>query len=249
MLFFDKPPPAIIIPAAKELIKPDRKLIMPAISFISSGRFSGVVTPPSNDFRTSVIDTANLTTYTFAGVDIGAADPTRRVIVGVRGGVNVVTDTLSSATIAGVGATIHVQATSSINCMAFFSAAVSAGTTATITCTFNTGFFNCGIGVWRLINAVNSAPNFTATDITVSALVLSVSIDIPSNGSLFAIAGGSTARTYTWSGATERYDQTTESPENMSGASETGLGTQTGRTVSATLTAGVAGTMVAMSWN
>lgn len=51
-MFFDKPP-AIIIPVARELIKPDRKLIVPAISFISSGRFGGAAPATSITFITS----------------------------------------------------------------------------------------------------------------------------------------------------------------------------------------------------
>lgn len=255
MLLFDKPPPAIIIPAPRELIKPNRSLltpdktIVPAISFISSGRFSTAVTAEL-EFRTSAVDGSNLTTYSFASQDIGAADATRRVIVALSASGSISARTLSSATIAGVGATIHVNI-NSIDHFSIFSAQVASGTTATISVTLSGACIRAGIGIWRLINETSGTPHATASDATMSSNVLSLNIDVPSNGVL--VAGGiyiGTAATASWSGATERYDAALEGGTTChTGASETGLGSETGRAVSFTVTGGSSGSLGAATWS
>jgi len=242
--------PAIIIPS-KELVRPDRKLILPAISFLSSGRFGSVASPTST-FIGSAVDATNLTTYTFTSQAIGAADATRRVIVALQAAGNGVNRTLSSATIGGAGATIHVQTGASQNSAAFISLPVAAGTTATITATYSGACASCGIGVYRLINETSGSPTDTDVDINLSGADLSVAIDVPSQGSLFAVAGGQPVlRTVTWTGATEQYDAAVDAVfvSFHSGAFESSLGSQTGRTVTATYNVAPTGAgMAVMTW-
>jgi hypothetical protein len=244
--------PAIIIPATRELLKLDRRLILPAISFISSGRFGSGTPAPSNTFTDSVVDATNLTTYTFTSRAIGAVDSTRRVVVGVAWG-NSIARTLSSATIGGVGATIHVQTgAGNLDGSALISAAVPTGTTATIVVTLTAGALNCGIAVWSLLNATGS-PSATASDNTTSADALSVGVNVPANGSLFcicAMVGSGAGRTFTWTNATERVDAPLEVSDVYSAASETGLGVETPRTITATASASViGGSLCLMTWN
>jgi hypothetical protein len=225
---------------------------LPAISFISSGRFGGAAAP-SNTFESTTSLSTNLTTYSFATQGIGAADATRRVVVGVAWG-HTLTRTLSSATIGGVGATIHVQTNAvNIDGTALISAAVPTGTTATIDITFSGGAINCAIATWSLLNATGS-PSATASDNTVAANALSVALNVPANGSLFAIAetlgSGGVPRTHTWTNATERADATIETSDAYTAASETGLGVETPRTVTATASGTLTGAcMCAMTWN
>ena len=244
-------PPAIIVPAPRKLLKPRREILFtPAISFISSGRF-GAAAPPSLEFRTSVIDTTSLTTYSFAGVDIGGADPTRRVIVAasINSGSSRST---SSVTIAGVGATLHTNV-AALDHVSLSSAQVAAGTTATISVTFSGGGTAGSIGVWRLVNETVGTPHATATDIVISGADLSVSLNVPTNGALVAsvcddFTGGTGATA--WTGAIEKYDSAFDSVFfQVSGASETGLSLQTGRTVTATCSGtSPRGSLAVLTW-
>jgi hypothetical protein len=250
MDFWLPPKPAIILPA-RHIEKPIgfKPAWLPGIALPFAPSGAAPPPPPSLEFRVSAVDVADLTTYTFSTVDIGAADSTRRVIVGVAGSATS-PQTLSSATIGGVGATIHVN-NSSVDHSSLISALVPTGTTATIAVTFSGAQFCAGIGIYRLINETVSTPHATATDLTLSSGVLSTTINVPSNGALVAIckAFGSATPTCAWSGATERYDQVMESPDSQSGASETGLGSETGRTVSATLTGSfLTGTLAVLTW-
>lgn len=242
------PKPAIILPS-RDIVKPVsfKPAWLPGICMPFAPSTAAPPPPPSSEFRTSVVDATDQTTYTFNNVDIGVAHSTRRVVVAVAS-----VSTISSATIGGVSATIHIQVGSGDQA-GLISAVVPTGTTATISITFTAAGLMCGIGVYRLINETSGSPHATASDTTVATGVLSTTINVPTNGSLFAVAKAfqkAGPLTFTWSGATERYDQAVESLDTHSGASETGLASQTGRTVSVTLSAStnVSGMLAVMTW-
>jgi hypothetical protein len=243
------PKPAIILPAP-EIKRPVKfwPAYLPGIA-MPFAPASVATTPVSSAFRTSAVNSADQTTYTFTAQDIGAAAATRRVVVvvGASAGGAV---TLSSATIGGVSATIHVNVNDFPH-ISIISAQVPTGTTGDVVVTFSAGVQDAGIGVYRMINEGSSSPFATAS---VSASTTpSVSIDVPTNGSLFAgsiVNSFFGANTFTWTGATERYDAVVETNNAYhSGASETGLSSQTGRTVSVALSAFNAnGALAAMTW-
>jgi hypothetical protein len=188
---------------------------------------------------------------TFSAQAIGAADPTRRVVVTVTNFSGTIG--LSSATIGGIAATIHIsQGDGFIESSAIISALVPTGTTADIVLTFSGTPYDVTANVYRQINETVSSPYATAFDL-ISDIngILTTTIDIPANGMLYAVAAVYTGTTssYTWVGAIERNDINGGSGfTNASSASETGLGGQTGRTVTATCTQSGDGTLVAMSW-
>lgn len=206
----------------------------------------------SLSYITTVSDTANNTTYTFSTTSIGAADSTRRVVVIAHWHRNTGADkTISSATIGGVSATIHVQATDIIG-VGIISALVPTGTTADIVVTLTGGADRMQIGVWRAINETASSPHATASDNVLAGAVLSTTIDIPATGWLVAgaIGRGGTPTSMAWTGVTEDYDTILESATNVnSGGHETGLAVETGRTVSVTIsTSPSTAALVAASW-
>jgi hypothetical protein len=252
-MVWDKPP-AIIIPRPRELVKLDKRVLFtPAISFISSGRF-GVATPVSNTFLTfDGQDTAAATVHTYSGTTFGAADGTRRIVLLVHWSAAV---NISSVTIGGVTATAHTTRASGTanDSVQIFSALVPTGTSGNIVITFASGVSRSGFGSWRQINESSATPFATGTDNTVTAAVLSLTINIPTDGSLYAgatVDSSLTPPTQTWVGATERYDNLLSPLSGLgkSGASETGLGVQTGRTVSTTITGtSPGGALAAMSW-
>lgn len=210
--------------------------------------------PPSISFIGFTEDTTDLTTYSFASVAIGAADPTRRVVVVVHWGENAVTRSLNSATIGGVAATIHAQTSAAIRGVAIISALVPTGTTATIALTFSGAMLRSAIGVYRALNETSASPTATATDITFTGAVLDVNVNVPVNG--WVVAGttdnGIAGRTHAWVGVTKQYDTTSGEAAGIiySGGHDTGLAAATPRTVNTTVsnTTGISGAAVAMSW-
>lgn len=196
---------------------------------------SAPVVPATLTYQSYAIDTADLTTYSFASVGIGTADSTRRVIAAAHWGAS--SRTLSSATIGGVSATIHVQSSGASRGVAIFSALVPTGTTATIDFTLSGGAVRAGLGVWTSINEADSAPTGTLTNTT----TLSSTIDVPADGFVVAaltlFESSSTPTTVTWTGPTERYDAVTAPESNLmtlSGASVDGLAANAAYAVIAT---------------
>lgn len=201
---------------------------------------SAAVTPPSNTFTANSAQTANQTTYTFVGTNVGTADATRRIIVSATAFFSGSPQTISSGTIGGTAATVHLNSQNTSGnggVTGFMSAPLAAGTTATIAVTFSGGVLDCGIGVWALYNAVHTTPDFTASANN-SLTSISTTININSNGSLFsstyaADTAGDASFSYT-AGATQRWFATLEAALSYGGASESGLASETGRTITVT---------------
>lgn len=211
------------------------------------------VAPAELSFIASTADDSNSTTYTFTSQSLGAVDGTRRIVVVCHW--NGATLTLSSATIAGISATVHAQTNGTNNGIAIISALVPTGTSGTIAFTLSgAGSLRAYIGVYRAIGGVLLSPNDTLTDNTIASAAFSGTINIPSVG--WVVAGSSwgtlAGTSHTWAGVTEQYD--VKSPEaagiNWTGGFDTGLALQTGRTVSDTVTdaSGATGCMAAISW-
>src|SRR4051812_18535293 len=96
---------------------------------------SAAATPMSNTFVAATSSAPSLATHTYAGVNFGTADATRRIIVQVAW--NAIA-TLSSATIGGVAATTHVNGLGpNLEKISFISALVPTGTSGTIAITFS----------------------------------------------------------------------------------------------------------------
>jgi hypothetical protein len=246
------PKPAIIMPAP-EIKRPVdfRPAILPGLVLpVVTG---SSVTPISNAFQQDAIDINNNTTYTFTSQNIGAADPTRRVIVGLTWRCNGTFAVVSSATIAGSAATIHIQGASNTDSnAAFISLLVPTGTTATIVVNMSAGARNLDCAIWRQVNESSASPTATQTASAASNTV-SLNINVPANGSLYACGNCRTSAAQTpfgWTGVTERYDVGAEADAESSGASETGLALETPRNVSFTTVGGSSpkSVMVAMSW-
>jgi hypothetical protein len=199
--------------------------------------------PGGLTFLTNQKDETNQTVYTFSDVDIGQAQDDRRIIVAIHS-IQTSESSISSVTIGGVSATIHVNvnsvSTTNDTDVAIASAVVPDGTTADIVITHSASRDMCFVGVWSLYGETGSSPHATASDTSLTGLTLEASIDIPEGGALIAatMAANLDGRV-TWSATiSENYD-TNETPDGgdwavvASGASRDGLGVQTGRTVQA----------------
>lgn len=208
--------------------------------------------PASLSFIASTADDANQTTYSFASQSLGVADGTRRIVIVCHWHGSSLT--LNSATITGIAATIHIQATSGNSNVGIISALVPSGTSGTIAMTLSGGALRARIAVYRATGGVLLSPHATMTDNTLSGAVLSGTINIPAVG--WVVAGstwaGVSGTTFTYVGVTEQYDATVAEAAGikMSGGFNTGLALQSNRTVSATISnaTAAAGALAAMSW-
>ena len=165
------------------------------------------------EFLTDLIDA---TTYTFSGADIGPAASDRIVVVTCH--TESAIAALSSATIGGSAADIHVQSNNGNVVTSIISLLVTTGTTADIVLTWDQETFRCIIGVWSLTGA-DATPVATDTDGAASGTGLSLTVTIPAEGT--AVSGdthGSQATTTTWGGATVRFNDSPDSASHMSGA-------------------------------
>jgi hypothetical protein len=209
-----------------------------------SAAFQGVLT-----FSAANVSSVTLTT------PLGAASSSRKVVLlfpmaESYGDPPVIT-------IGGITATVvAVDPFSNGNrCWAYY-ATVPDGTSANIVITFPDVMSGKGrVGVFTLLNAQNPAPfhaTFFEGDTTATP---SCSINVPEGGVVMAaIANGNfTDGSFTWTGATELWDVgNIDDFETFSGAWQTGLAAQTGRTITATYstTGGtrLGSAMVALSW-
>jgi hypothetical protein len=221
---------------------------------------AGGAPPPELSFIGYTFNATQQTTYTFNGVAIGAADPTRRVIVAAYWGDIVSHKTITAASING-GSVLpaHVSAVGgSFNAgdVAIFSGLVPTGTTANFSFTLNASVASTkfGIGVYRAINEGVATPHAVATDITVAAGALSSTINIPASGWVIGAAGGfgdAAFNNFTWTGATEQFDQirATGTVARASGALQASLPPQPNRPITATGNGVMStGALAAISW-
>lgn len=188
-------------------------------------------------FIGSVYSSSDLTTYTFSSQSLGIVDATRRIVVAC-GRAAAGDGTISSLTVAGVAATslIAINNNSSNNASLHI-AHVPAGTTGDIVVTAASGCTRMAIGVWAVYNLASETPKATASS-TADPAALNVNTDNP--GVVIAYVFGSQSTTVTWTGVTERFDETGEFNVS-SGADHTVIGVEGPRTVTGDYASGGAG--------
>ena len=183
--------------------------------------------PVDCTYTDSDVDTADLTTYTFAAMSLGAAATNRYIVVSVGGAYSAAARSLSTVTVGGVAATVVVTVGSQLYPAGIAIAAVPTGATGDIVVTFSNGVSRCGIGGYRLTGLQSATPTATATDVVSAANALSASLAIPADGCGigYVIADGSDPRTWSWTNLTENFDAGLESDTTHSGAMSTTAGT------------------------
>lgn len=148
--------------------------------------------------RASLANAADSTSYTFANVNIGAAQPDRRVVICVRGlSLNTSAQHAVTATIAGVAADVVLNPRSGVNSMtrAIVVASVPNGATATINIITSSYCASMLIGVYTLTGT--QTPNAPLAIAHAAGRTIS-DLDTRSGRAalLFAINGG----TNSWAG-------------------------------------------------
>ncbi len=214
-------------------------------------RFFSTVASDNDNFQVSgayaylqsAVSETDLTTYTFASQSLGAADATRLIIVFVaaRG---TGAPTLNSVTVGGVSGTIYanqsVDDSGPNNITAFAVVAVPSGTTGDIVLTFSGGMVRCFYAAWRVIGYASATP--TDTDIKGPLAAPILSIDVPTNGVVFAGSSMETGSspTCSWTNVTERFDDATTT-DSFSGGDASVPAGETARSITANWSAGTIG--------
>ena len=220
--------------------------------------------PPSLSYigtAENTVDIASGSPTTFSNQPIGNADSTRRVFAVVTWGSSASPVGFSSATIAGVPASVHVNlqntgTTTIPNAgILILSALVPTGTTGNIVYTFTGGpILRSRVSVYSALSLSNNSPSDALTvDIQNQSNSVSGTIDIPDQGILLAALNRyyATSPVLTWTGATVDNNQNAgDAMERFSAAHATGLSAETGRTVKVSFSkTNIEGVFAALSWH
>ena len=130
---------------------------LPNIIFIDGGISLG--------FLQGALDSVFRTTYTFSAQNLGVASADRRIVVCVRGWADNST-TVSSATIGGVAATIHINQGMNFGSAAIFSAIVPTGATGDIVITWGGVQAGNAISAYAIRGETSATPDFVVNDLS-----------------------------------------------------------------------------------
>lgn len=234
-------PPALWVPSKPAIIRAAPEKLRLAAFPLMPIPVTASIAPAVLSFLQHTEDTGNVTTYNFAGVNIGTAAADRYVFVAVVHSSSAGTArTISSATIGGISATIvanqagvaHAQGLGA----AVIWAAVPTGTTATISITLSGGGGSCNIATYRVTGLVSATEHHSQTAaLATTGGLLSLSLNVPANGFVIAAYNNSAnTGSVSWTGVSEDHDAPNSdgSPETVSFGSLASLSAETGRAIS-----------------
>jgi hypothetical protein len=176
----------------------------------------GPLPDPEKTFDLTGSDTHTIGTasqITFTGVGLGTAATGRRILVAVHWSEGGIHQELTSLTIGGVSATIHVQrghtGGSTGLGVALASAVVASGTSASIVATFEGAVANGHVRAYRMMHYENSPTDTDSDEQTGSTASLSATLTTGGKATIVGAYTGSTntaGNAIAWTGATEQYD-------------------------------------------
>jgi hypothetical protein len=208
----------------RRLVKKEQHAVFPFL-VVRPNAIASVV------FTGTAVDATAQTTYTFAGVSIGANPSSTRFIVAcftVMGGT---VGNITAANIGGVAATLLVANNAgAASKTAIYGALVPTGTTATITVTVAAAGARAAVAAYALEGLVSTTPTATASANSGNPMVNTLS-SVLGGGVAIALACGNYANVAgtTWTGVTRDSDATTggvpySSASSMFTAPQTNLG-------------------------
>ncbi|WCL50120.1 Ig domain-containing protein [Leptospira sp. GIMC2001] len=157
-----------------------------------------VVPPPTLQYIGGNKIDSSLTNFTFNNVAFGNPDPNRLLVI-VASGVRDVGGTVSTATIGGVGATIHLNTNQGSGSSAIVSAVVPNGIDGNVNIEWTVQQIGTDIQVYRLTNLQSFTPAFTHE---VIASPLTQTISVSENTAVIANAKSWTGLSdIAWSGS------------------------------------------------
>ena len=173
-----------------------------ATTIINPYRF---IVAASSTFMDAIGDGNDLTTYTFSGVNIGAANASRFVVAAPIYRATGSGTTISSVTIGGGAATQAIQAQYGASGAGIYARAAPTGTTADIVVTLSAGAVRCAIGVWVDLDMANAVADDTATAQNSTELALSaVTVNSGRRAYIAAYLGANSSTTFSGNAITQR---------------------------------------------
>lgn len=158
-------------------------------------------------YRGTVSNGANASSYTFANMPIGPASADRIVVVSFSARKTAPGSTVSSFTIGGVAATIAIERENNGDTVCIGYAALPTGTVADVVVVMAASMLRAHAAAW----SVTGGPLEVASSGGDSGAktVFDYTIFSPPGGfCIGAAACGQSSVSYSWTGATERYDET-----------------------------------------
>lgn len=150
------------------------------------------------------------TVYTFNNQNIGAdvEGIDKRYTVVLVGEVEGNAATISSVTCDGDTMTEVVKNPTDQQAGAgiFIHETTGDGTTANIVVNMDENTYAVGIAVYRLINPSSPTAYDTGSDFVPSSGLVDLNLNVPANGKAVAVAMTASGSSFSWSGATERFD-------------------------------------------
>jgi hypothetical protein len=199
---------------------------------------------------------ASTTQYTFTNAAIGAAAADRHVLVCIGCTVSVPSRTLTSVTIGGNAATIHVNQAASVAASSSFVAAiagltVAAGTTATVVANFSGNMTSCFCQVYRMVKQISTTPFATGGSASTTLVgSRSSTCNIPGRGAFLACGGLLVnASSLAMTGATEQVEQAVAAFALFHSGRNFRMAAETARAFSSTVNSGTGPyALAAASW-
>jgi hypothetical protein len=156
----------------------------------------------------STLNPANSTTPSFLSMNLGAANSQRRIFVAGSGGYSSTNGVLSSITIGGQSATIHIQNNSGNGFCFIASAIVQSGASGDIDMTFSKSVSFISVGLYSATN-YGSSPYATASAVASASPYenATANLNLPANGFLIASANGTSPYNsfILWTGANQDF--------------------------------------------
>ena len=156
-------------------------------------------------FRTFVSSETDSATYSFAGIDIGAASADRMLWI-VPVSQSAASQTLTTVTANGITATMVVDNGSASRQIYAYEVAVPSGTTVTIDLTYNAAMARAGVMVWTITNTTQTTySQRSGTNVTTATgnSLQTPAITVPTNGfAVSAVIINSTSSPVTWTQTT-----------------------------------------------
>lgn len=146
---------------------------------------------PSVSYLTRLEDNTNSASYTFTGVSIGTAAPTRLIVLSIFTSTDASPQMINAVTVAGISATPIFRTTSGDPDTSLYYVNVPLGTTATITVDLNGTDGRLIVGVWAINDLSSVTPVSSDSTSVAPAATLSRTISVQQDG-ITIVAGGAT---------------------------------------------------------
>jgi hypothetical protein len=175
---------------------------------------------------------AGQTTYTWTAQSIGAADPTRLVVVGFSFSPSA-SASISSVSIGGSGASLATGSTAidgaNVAGSSIYYLAVAAGTTADISITFNANQTRCAIEVYSVTGTGAAFSAGNGATVGAGSSSVAAAVTVPSGGGAIVVSNMHSATAGTVTGTNNTIDDFTVNGSSVfaGGHASTGTGAST----------------------